>query len=177
MAWLSLMLDVDTGAAEALSDALLDGGAYSVSFDGVEAARCRMIALIDSHADANALLARAAAIAQLTATPDFKVARIDEEDWVRRSQAQFAPFAVGRLLHARASILGTGLHAAAIQHHRRRGRRRRISTHQLVLTKRLHFPRALGHPLAAHTLTQTLHMRRADRHLRQRFQILTRLLE
>jgi ribosomal protein L11 methyltransferase len=98
MAWLSLMLDVDTGAAEALSDALLDGGAYSVAFDGVEAARCRMIALIDSHADADALLARAAAIAQLTATPDFKVARIDDEDWVRRSQAQFAPVRIGERL-------------------------------------------------------------------------------
>jgi ribosomal protein L11 methyltransferase len=98
MAWLSLMLDVDTRAAEALSDALLDGGAYSVSFDGVEAARCLMIALVDLDADADALLARAAAIAQLTATPDFKVARIEDEDWVRRSQAQFEPVRIGERL-------------------------------------------------------------------------------
>jgi ribosomal protein L11 methyltransferase len=98
MAWLSLMLDVDAEAAEALSDALLDAGAYSVSFDGVEAARFRMSALVGVHADAVAVIARAAAIAQLPVTPDFRVARIDDQDWVRRSQAQFTPVRIGERL-------------------------------------------------------------------------------
>jgi ribosomal protein L11 methyltransferase len=97
MAWLSLMLDIDARAADALSDALLDAGAYSVSFDDAEAPRCRMTAVVDLRADARALVGRAAAMAQLTATPDFKVARIDDEDWVRRSQAQFPPLRIGRL--------------------------------------------------------------------------------
>jgi ribosomal protein L11 methyltransferase len=98
MAFLSLMLDVDAEAAEALSDALLDAGAYSVSLDDVEAARRRMSALVGLHADAGALLARAAALARLATTPDFRVARIDDEDWVRRSQAQFAPVRIGKRL-------------------------------------------------------------------------------
>jgi ribosomal protein L11 methyltransferase len=98
MAFLSLMLDVDAEAAEALSDALLDAGAYSVSLDDVEAARRRVSALVGLHADAGALLARASALARLAATPDFRVARIDDEDWVRRSQAQFAPVRIGKRL-------------------------------------------------------------------------------
>jgi len=98
MAFLSLMLDVDAKAAEALSDALLDAGAYSVSLDDVEAARCRVSALLALRADAGALLARAAAKAGLAAAPDFKVSRIDDEDWVRRSQAQFAPVRIGERL-------------------------------------------------------------------------------
>jgi ribosomal protein L11 methyltransferase len=98
MACLSLTLDVDAEAAEALSDALLDAGAYSVSLDDVEAPRCRLNALIGLHANADALLARAAVVAQLRATPDFRVARIDDEDWVRRSQAQFAPVRIGERL-------------------------------------------------------------------------------
>jgi ribosomal protein L11 methyltransferase len=98
MACLSLMLDVDAGAAEALSDALLDAGAFSVSFDGVEGARCRMSALVGLHANADVLLATAAATARLAVPPDFSVARIDDEDWVRRSQAQFAPVRIGERL-------------------------------------------------------------------------------
>jgi ribosomal protein L11 methyltransferase len=98
MAFRSLMLDVDAEAAEALSDALLDAGAYSVSLDDVEATRCRVSALVGLHADAGALLARAAAQAGLAAAPDFRVLLIDDEDRVRRSQAQFAPVGIGERL-------------------------------------------------------------------------------
>jgi ribosomal protein L11 methyltransferase len=98
MPCLSLMLDVDAEAAEALSDALLDGGAHSVSLDDVEAARCRVSALVGLDVDPDALVARAAAIAQLRAAPGFRVERIDDEDWVRRSQAQFAPIRIGERL-------------------------------------------------------------------------------
>ena len=98
MPWLSLTLDVDAEAAEALSDALLDAGAHSVSLDDVEAARCRMSALVGLDADPDALVARAAAIAQLRAAPGFRVGRIDDDDWVRRSQAQFAPIRIGKRL-------------------------------------------------------------------------------
>jgi ribosomal protein L11 methyltransferase len=92
------MLDVDAEAAEALSDALLDAGAYSVSLDDVEAPRCRLNALVGLDANADALLARATAMAQLPATPHFRVARIEDADWVRRSQAQFAPVRIGERL-------------------------------------------------------------------------------
>jgi ribosomal protein L11 methyltransferase len=98
MPCLSLKLDVDAVAAEALSDALLEAGAHSVSLDDVEAARCRVSALVGLEVDAAALVARAAVLAQLQATPSFKVARLDDEDWVRRSQAQFAPVRIGERL-------------------------------------------------------------------------------
>lgn len=98
MPCLSLMLEIDAAAAEVLSDALLEAGAHSVSLDDIEAARCRVSALVGLDADADALVARAAAIAQLRATPGFRVARVEDEDWVRRSQAQFAPVEIGERL-------------------------------------------------------------------------------
>lgn len=98
MPCLSLMLEIDAAAAEVLSDALVEAGAHSVSLDDIEAARCRVSALVGLDADADALVAKAAAIAQLGATPGFRVARVEDEDWVRRSQAQFAPVEIGERL-------------------------------------------------------------------------------
>ena len=98
MPWLSLTLQVDAAAAEALSDALLQVGAHSVSFEGIEAPHWRLNALVDVHADAGAMIAEAAVIAKLPRAPHFLAARIDDEDWVRRSQAQFAPVTIGERL-------------------------------------------------------------------------------
>jgi ribosomal protein L11 methyltransferase len=98
MPCLSLMLEIDAAAAEVLSDALLEAGAHSVSLDDIEAARCRVSALVGLDADADALVAKAAAIARLGAAPGFRVARVEDEDWVRRSQAQFAPVEIGERL-------------------------------------------------------------------------------
>lgn len=98
MPCLSLMLEIDAAAAEVLSDALLEAGAHSVSLDDIEAARCRVSALVGLDADADVLVAKAAAIARLGAAPGFRVARVEDEDWVRRSQAQFAPVEIGERL-------------------------------------------------------------------------------
>jgi ribosomal protein L11 methyltransferase len=95
MPWLSLTLQVDAAAAEALSDALLEVGAHSVSFEDIDAPRWRLNALVGVLADAGALVAEAGAMARLSSTPHFRVALIDDEDWVRRSQAQFAPVSIG----------------------------------------------------------------------------------
>jgi ribosomal protein L11 methyltransferase len=94
MPCLSLLLDVEAAAAEALSDALLAEGAHSVSLDDVEALHFRLTALVELEADVASLIRRAAAVAKLP-TPDFKITRVDDEDWVRRSQAQFAPVQIG----------------------------------------------------------------------------------
>jgi ribosomal protein L11 methyltransferase len=98
MPWLSLTLQVDAAAAEALSDALLEVGAHSVSFEDIEAPHWRLNALVDVHSDAGAMVAEAGAIARLSGTPRFRAARIDDEDWVRRSQAQFEPVTIGERL-------------------------------------------------------------------------------
>jgi ribosomal protein L11 methyltransferase len=98
MPWLSLSLQVDAAAAEAMSDALLEGGAHSVSFEGIEAPHWRLNALVDLHADAAAVIAKASAIAKLSSTPEFRSTTIADDDWVRRSQSQFAPVTIGERL-------------------------------------------------------------------------------
>ena len=49
MAWLALTLEVDAEAAEAMSEALLEAGARSVSIDGVDRPRQTLNALLDVH--------------------------------------------------------------------------------------------------------------------------------
>ena len=105
MAWLSITFELDPAQAETLSDALLEAGAASVSLESTSAdpatiepgARMRVVALAGAAADPSALVAAAAALAAI-APPRFTVAPVEDEDWVRRSQAQFGPIRVsGRL--------------------------------------------------------------------------------
>ncbi len=94
MPWLALTLEVDAEHAEALSEALLEAGADSVLLD-IEPAR-RLTALVAPSADAKLLVERAAQAAGIQ-PPAFTTAKLADEDWVRRSQAQFAPIMLGRL--------------------------------------------------------------------------------
>jgi ribosomal protein L11 methyltransferase len=98
MPWLSLTLLVDAAAAEALSDALLEAGAHSVSLEEIEAPKWRLNALVGIHADAARMVTQAGAMAKLSSTPHFRAARIDDDDWVRRSQSQFVPVTIGERL-------------------------------------------------------------------------------
>lgn len=93
MPWLSITLELDPQQAEALSEALLETGADSVALDPA-GAQMRVTALAGAGADPAALVARAAAAAGLP-RPAFAVARLEDEDWVRRSQSQFGPLQVG----------------------------------------------------------------------------------
>ena len=97
MPWLALTLEVQGPAAEALSDALIEAGAQSVWLEGL-----RICALIDAAGDADALVAQAARRAGLGA-PRFSASAVADEDWVRSSQAQFAPLVVGNRLWVGAS--------------------------------------------------------------------------
>jgi ribosomal protein L11 methyltransferase len=105
VAWLSITFELAPPQAEALSDALLEAGAQSVSLEPASpdpttielGGRMRVVALAADGAEPAALVAAAAAIAAI-ALPAFKVAEVAEEDWVRRSQSQFGPIRVsGRL--------------------------------------------------------------------------------
>lgn len=91
MPWLAVSLDVEAGAAEAFSDALLEAGAQSVA---VEAGR--LSAVLKAHDDPAAIVAFAAQSVGMR-IPNFSARGLADQDWVRASQAQFAPFAVGRL--------------------------------------------------------------------------------
>lgn len=74
----------------------MEAGADSVALDPVNGAaggRMRLTALAAAGSDAAALVAAAARAAALP-LPDFSAARLEDEDWVRRSQAQFGPIRV-----------------------------------------------------------------------------------
>ncbi len=98
MPWLALMLEVDAAAADALSDALLVAGARSVWQESTEIQNCRLAMLLDIDAEPVSVLSAAAESAGLGKTPRFSAARLEDEDWVRRSQAQFAPIVIGERL-------------------------------------------------------------------------------
>ena len=109
----ALRFDAPGATVEAWSDALLDAGALSV--DAADAAagteleaprygepgertgdpwpRCRVTALCAAGVDAGALVRRAAGALGL-APPAYSVDAVPEEDWVRRTQAQFGPLRI-----------------------------------------------------------------------------------
>jgi ribosomal protein L11 methyltransferase len=96
VAWLSITFELDPLQAETLADALLEAGAESVALDPA-GPRMRLTALSGADADPAALLARAAGAAGM-APPEFAVAPLQDEDWVRRSQSQFGPIRAGERL-------------------------------------------------------------------------------
>jgi ribosomal protein L11 methyltransferase len=115
MPWQSLTLDVDAAEAEALSDALLEEGAVSVCIEDANAGtdaevpryaepswgastawrRSRLNVLLAQATDARPVVERAARAAGLADLPEFSIADVADDDWVRRSQSQFEPVAIG----------------------------------------------------------------------------------
>lgn len=110
---------VDEAAAEALADALLEAGALSVNIADAAAesdeerplygepgyaptrsawARNRLLVLIDAATDAQRILATAAAGLLDPPPPIESVRTVDDADWVRITQAQFAPTRIGAAL-------------------------------------------------------------------------------
>jgi len=126
MPWLVLTLELDEAHTEAVSDALLEAGAISVSVEDAEAGtaveipqycepgqgpgkweqesvpspwrRNRVSALVPEPADGHTVVAEAMRIAGLNHVPAFGIERLEDEDWVRRTQSQFEPIRVGKRL-------------------------------------------------------------------------------
>jgi len=98
MPWQALSLELDSAAAEAFSDALIEAGADSVALEAGEDGtnRQRLRALLCAGARAEGIVERAAASAGI-GYPRFELSSVEDEDWVRHSQAQFEPFSIGRL--------------------------------------------------------------------------------
>ena len=92
MPWLALTLEVERAAREAFSDALLEAGAQSASIENDA-----VCALLGMDLNPGVVVAAAAASAGIAA-PQFRVETLEDRDWVRASQAQFAPIAVGSRL-------------------------------------------------------------------------------
>jgi ribosomal protein L11 methyltransferase len=117
MSWTEVVIEIAREHAEALSDALMEAGALSVSVEDAdegtdqenplfgepgmvptEAAwdRSRVVALTDIDADQAAIVAEAAAAIGLAAVPAYTVRGVADEDWVRLTQSQFAPIHIGK---------------------------------------------------------------------------------
>ena len=115
--WISVTLQAEADKAEALSDALMEAGALSVSIEdadaGTEAERpqfgepghlptalwdhSRVIALFDGAADPaelGAMLAEAARAAGFDGVPPFSTETVAEQNWVQLTQSQFDPIRI-----------------------------------------------------------------------------------
>ncbi len=115
--WISVTLQAEADKAEALSDALMEAGALSVSIEdadaGTEAERpqfgepghlptalwdhSRVIALFDGATDPaelGAMLAEAARAAGFDAVPPFSTETVAEQNWVQLTQSQFDPIRI-----------------------------------------------------------------------------------
>lgn len=118
MTWLSISIETDCQHAEMLADALLEAGALSASIEDADAGtpsetpqfgepgsvttpgweRSKVIALLESGTDAEALVASCSSIAGLAAVPHFTQERIAEQNWVQLTQSQFDPIRVSERL-------------------------------------------------------------------------------
>jgi ribosomal protein L11 methyltransferase len=98
MPWLALTLQVDAEMVEPMSEALLAAGADSVSLDAVDTSSPTVQALLRLEVDADRVVREAANAAGLAAAPRFDTIRVEDQDWVRITQAQFEPILVGERL-------------------------------------------------------------------------------
>lgn len=116
--WSELLFTVVGEDVERWSDALLEAGALSVEAEDADAdspdeqaifgepgepvpvaawARTRLRVLVDADCDLGALMNEAAQACAL-AVPSYSTTQIADQDWVRLTQSQFEPIAVGSRL-------------------------------------------------------------------------------
>ncbi len=118
MSWISLAIPTTSRDAEALSDALFDAGALSVSIDDLHAgtdqeqpifnepgeavdalwSESRVIALLAEGTDVPALLQTVCAALGWASVPAHTAETVAEQDWVRLTQSQFDPIQVSERL-------------------------------------------------------------------------------
>ncbi|MGZ8267345.1 MAG: 50S ribosomal protein L11 methyltransferase [Burkholderiales bacterium] len=111
MAWLSVATTVEAHLAEPLSDALMEAGALSVEVSDADAGtawehpifdepgetqsegwrRARVAALFAEDANVASAMTSSLGASGAPAASAYEVTRVEDEDWVRRTQAQFVP--------------------------------------------------------------------------------------
>ncbi|KQW96391.1 ribosomal protein L11 methyltransferase [Massilia sp. Root418] len=117
MNYVEIVIEVARDHAEALSDALMEAGALSVSVEdadeGTDAEKplfgepgmepeeaawdhSRVVALTGEDADQAAIVAEAAAAISLAEVPKYTLRGVEEQDWVRLTQSQFDPIHIGK---------------------------------------------------------------------------------
>ena len=117
MSWTEVVIEIARDHAEALSDALMEAGALSVSVEdadegtedekplfgepGMEPTQAawdhsRVVALTDTDADQLAIVTEAAQAVRLAFVPAFTTRKVEDADWVRLTQSQFEPIHIGK---------------------------------------------------------------------------------
>ena len=116
MAFQECVIEIAQDQAEAWSDALFDLGALSVSVEDADADtpdeqplfgepgleptrlawnRSRVVALFDDATDPALAVAAAANALGATEVPAYALRPVEDQDWVRLTQSQFAPIRIG----------------------------------------------------------------------------------
>ncbi|MDR1423016.1 MAG: 50S ribosomal protein L11 methyltransferase [Azoarcus sp.] len=116
--WRSVSIQTEAERAEALSEALLDAGACSVSIEDADAGtpeetpqfgepgeapaslwtHSKVIALLDANTPAASIVKTAARAAGLASAPAFTCEDVAEQNWVQLTQSQFAPIQINERL-------------------------------------------------------------------------------
>src|SRR6476646_7347859 len=94
MPWISLAIETDDTHAQVLSDALMELGALSTDLHDAAAGTEREQLLFDEAADIPSILHAATDAAGLPFPPRYRTTRVEEQDWVRATQAQFSPIRI-----------------------------------------------------------------------------------
>jgi len=109
--WISVTLDAASDRAEALSDALMETGALSVTIEDADAGteaeqpqfgepghhpaglwlHSRVVALLDAGNDVDTIVGLACRIAGLEKMPLYTTTSVEEQNWVALTQSQFDP--------------------------------------------------------------------------------------
>ena len=118
MSWISLTIETDSAHAEILSDVMLELGALSADIHDAAAGTEReqlifdepggisgeiwsaseLTALFDTDADITTIVQAAERAAQLSRPLIYRLAHVEEQDWVRITQAQFSPIQISSRL-------------------------------------------------------------------------------
>ena len=115
--WQVLKIPADSPTATALSDALMELGALSVSIEDAHAGTAaeqpifgepgcvveawsdsQISALFATDADVSAILQQACAATDIKPIPPYYIEQLAEQDWVRLTQSQFDPIKISERL-------------------------------------------------------------------------------
>ena len=117
MSFTEVVIEIAREHAESLSDALMEAGALSVSVEDADEGtedekplfgepgmvidqaawdHSRVVALTDEADDQAVIVAAAAGQVGLPNLPKFTTRKVENQDWVRLTQSQFAPIHIGK---------------------------------------------------------------------------------
>ncbi len=112
MAWIQINANVPEDKAEALSDALMEANAASVTFEDAKDqpifepelgttpiwASTKVVGLFDADVDCQAIIDFLTQLVPEVPAKDYKIEQLEDKDWVRAWMDQFEPMRFGQRL-------------------------------------------------------------------------------